>query len=298
MNINNFESNQRRLSRVLKLKCFRKDRISQFMKDISLQLSANEMYRFCYEIVEKVSARAVLADEIVLKRELTIILRVKYLLQSHLRAESIQILTQLLCMSITEHLCELEAVRVLPESVEARVQRIISMEIRLSRSYLLLASILKSSPALHAECLLTAFSLKPGWGNYNALFLLGTPVGSDNVLKEDPLDGVLDRSTYEDILTVVMQPRIKSLQWSPGSAVNWSECKRLARGPRMKVDLLRRSMMTFCTPDELNARLINEKIFARLINVKRAHATSRFACLFDENSNVSGFVSVRSSDSE
>lgn len=219
-------------------------------------------------------------------------------MQSHLKAESIQVLTQLLCMSITEHLCELEAVRVLPESIETRVQRIISKEIRLSRSYLLLASILKSSAALHGECLLTAFSLNPGWGSYNALFLLGTAVGSDNVLKEDPLAGVLDRPTYEDILTVVMRPRIKSLQWPPGSAVNWSECKRLARGPRMKADLLRRSMTTFCTPDERNARLINEKIFARLLRLKRAHARSAFACLLDEHSNVSGFVTIHSPGSE
>lgn len=218
---------------------------------------------------------------------------------------SIQIFTELLSFSIIKILNKLEQIKANPEKdVDITVQKIIEIEMELSEYYLLLGEILKISYTVYCDCLLTAFSLSPKWDNYFALKDLlkcKKKLRNNYGTKSDPLYSILRKSIYDDIVTVIMRPRMKNLQWMNGCQETLNQCKLLAINPHEKYGFLKRSLKKYPSMNEINRKLmrdlIYEKEFQRLIKTKEMHAKKSYAVLFDEDNvmDVIGFVPYSSS---
>lgn len=206
-----------------------------------------------------------------------------------------------MCFSIIDFLNKLESLKVATENVDLTVQKIIAIEIELSNYYLLLGDILKRSHMIHCDCLLTAFSLCPEWNNYYAIIeLVKGKRELSNIYgtKYDPLYTILRTSIYNDILTVIMKPRMKNLQWQNGCQETLNQCKLLANHPDEKINFLKRSLKKYPTMNEINKNLIRDLVFEteyhNLLTAKAMHEKNQSAVLFDEinNLDVIGFVPI------
>lgn len=240
-------------------------------------------------------------------------------------------LAEMMCFVLSYDLCRLEKIKFDGKlSIEQAAKEIILQELKLSHRYELLARILRKSVMLSRECLLTVFSLNPTWYNYTKLLdfqkrfsespgyqsmdglnsilsvhpnerngcdPLADPVQS--ILQGDKLATQLDRmDLWNDLATVIINPRIKTLRWSRH---NWPElsrdCLRYIDTPELKVSLIKQNAMAMNkglryarqNSLELAKRLLRRTI-SRLSYRKTKHTQRKFVCIFDRNGGLSGFV--------
>lgn len=240
-------------------------------------------------------------------------------------------LAETMCNVLSYDLCRLETIKFNAKlTVEEAAKEIIAHEIKLSHRYELLARILRKSVMLSRECLLTVFSLNPSWYNYTKLLdfqtrfeespgyqsmdglnsILSVHTNEQNgcdpladpvqsILHGDKLATQLDQlGLWNDLTTVIINPRIKTLRWSRH---NWPElsheCLRYIDEPELKVASIKQNAMAMNkglryvrqNSVELAKRLLQRAI-SRLSYRKSKHNQRKFYSVSLPNGGLLGFV--------
>lgn len=238
---------------------------------------------------------------------------------------------------LVSDICRLDAIRC-DESLSIKIatDRIQCHEEKMSKRYILLAKILQRSTVLHRECLLTAFSLHPNWANYTALKVVHKKIASSKQfqmvdgmssilpaevtqmknynamadpmrlqLKGDQLGTKLAKSgLYDDLATVVMSPRIKTLCWSKS---NWPKlqkvCQQFLDDPKYKTRLISQTVAAV-NKDHKILRYVNaqsmvlprrwlDRTVKRLKNRKARHRNKRYVTCANTDGDLMGFTMLK-----